>query len=210
MLPLTPAVRARWWSARQLANRVAGHALSPGAFAEALAAEVLSAVPLERGRGRQTGAVQRRRGESRRRSAVRGRSHPRVITRPRAFAAALERDLDTADAFELDARLCRALRLEARRLARVAALLEDVVAHGLHRRLGFRGLDAYAEERLGMAPSRARALLRVARAARECPPLREAFAAGRLSWVQAHAVVPLLLEPEARGTARAGSRMRSA
>ncbi len=48
-----------------------------------------------------------------------------------------------------------------------------------------------------MAASRARALLRIERAARVCPPLRVAFAEGRLSWVQAHALVPLVLEPAA-------------
>src|SRR5947209_2674068 len=47
VLRLTPRARARWWSARQVANRVAGHALSHGMFAEVLAAEVLSGVPLE-------------------------------------------------------------------------------------------------------------------------------------------------------------------
>src|SRR5206468_8721344 len=42
VLRLSPRARARWWSARQVASRVAGHALSHGAFAEVLAAEVLS------------------------------------------------------------------------------------------------------------------------------------------------------------------------
>src|SRR2546427_557677 len=44
VLRLTPRARARWWSARQVANRVAGHVLSHGAFAEVLTAEVLSGV----------------------------------------------------------------------------------------------------------------------------------------------------------------------
>ncbi|MGH7336824.1 MAG: hypothetical protein ACREI7_04545, partial [Myxococcota bacterium] len=48
-----------------------------------------------------------------------------------------------------------------------------------------------------MAPSRARALLRIERTAKVCPPLREAFANGRLSWVQAYTLAPLLLEPGA-------------
>jgi len=72
--------------------------------------------------------------------------------------------------------------------------------------IGYSSLDAYAEERLGMAPSRARALLRIARAASECPPLRKAFATGRLSWVQAHALVPLLLEPASARHRRAWVR----
>ena len=47
VLRLSSRARARWWSARQFASRIAGHALSHGAFAEVLAAEVLSGVPLE-------------------------------------------------------------------------------------------------------------------------------------------------------------------
>src|SRR4030095_9594767 len=86
---------------------------------------------------------------------------------------------------------------ESRGLARVAALLTDVVVWGLHRDLGFRSVDGYAEDRLGMAPSRARALLRIERAARVCAPLREAFGEGHLSWVPAHILVPLLLAPAA-------------
>src|SRR5262249_59936475 len=44
----TPAARARWWHARQVAHRVAGHRLSVAEFMEAVTAEVLSAVGLER------------------------------------------------------------------------------------------------------------------------------------------------------------------
>ncbi len=114
-----------------------------------------------------------------------------------AEVAALEQGLDDCDPFELDRRLRRAVEMEARNHARIASLLSHVVVWGLHRDLGFRSVDAYAEERLAMAPSRARALLRIECAARVCPPLRAAFAEGRLSWVQAHALVPLLLEPGA-------------
>jgi len=195
VLPCTPGVRAKWWRARQLANRVAGHALSGEAFAEALAAEVGSAVPLE-----EEVALSKRvpRDANGRGLATSHSAAPPPAPEPVSpFAADLERDLDTADVFELDARLCRALRLEAGRLARVAGWLEQVVAQRLYCRFGYGGLDRYAEERLGMAPSRARALLRIARAARVCPPLYDAFATGRISWVQAHALVAVLLEPEA-------------
>ena len=41
-LRCTPAVRARWWQARQLARRVAGEALPVWGCMEAIAAEVLS------------------------------------------------------------------------------------------------------------------------------------------------------------------------
>jgi len=46
-LRCTPVVRARWWQARQLARRVAGEALPVWGCMEAIAAEVLSALPLE-------------------------------------------------------------------------------------------------------------------------------------------------------------------
>jgi hypothetical protein len=200
-----------------VANRVAGRALSHADFAEVLAAEVLSGVGSDDAHGEdRSGARDEEDGSGAREEqdargareaphrAIEGAARePRTSAPPTApplvvttspEAADLERDLDEADAFELDRRLRGAVGLEARGLARVARLLEDVVRWGLHRELGYRSVDAYAEERLGMAASRARALLRIGRAARACPPLREAFASGRLSWVAAHALLPLLLE----------------
>jgi hypothetical protein len=46
-LRCSPLVRAKWWRARQLARRVAGEALPPWQALEAIAAEALSAFPLE-------------------------------------------------------------------------------------------------------------------------------------------------------------------
>jgi hypothetical protein len=109
-----------------------------------------------------------------------------------AFLAPLVADLASADAFELDARLRRALQLEQRQLARLAPLLLAVASERSFRDLGYRGLDAYARERLGMAPSKARALLRLERIAQIAPALGEAWRAGRLSWTQAEALAPLL------------------
>jgi len=60
---------------------------------------------------------------------------------PYAEIAALERDLESADAFELDRRLRLAVKMEARGLACVASLLADVVTWGLHGDLGFRSVD---------------------------------------------------------------------
>ena len=195
VLRLTPRARARWWKARQVANRVAGsRALALRVCRSARGGGALGGSGRRRVRaGARCGGGARSRARAERSAVARGAaSHPSC-----ADVDALERDLDAADAFELDRRLRRAVQLEARGLARVAALLADVVAWGLHRERGFRGLDAYAEERLGMAPSRARALLRIARAGRVYAPLRVAFADGHLSWVQAHALVPLVLEPAA-------------
>jgi hypothetical protein len=54
-------------------------------------------------------------------------------------------------------------------------------------------LARYAEEQLGMSARRARALLRLERAGDACPELRTAYRDGRLSWVKAQCLVPLLL-----------------
>ena len=97
--------------------------------------------------------------------------------------APLEGGLDTADAFELDARLRRAVRLEQRLDAELAPLLAS---------LALPSLEAFARERLGMSPRKARALRRIGRAAAGCPELGAAFRSGRLSWVQVQAILPVL------------------
>jgi hypothetical protein len=140
VLRLTPRARARWWSARQVANRVAGHALSHGAFAEVLAAEVLSGVSLsEEANPSLRGAEEAEAGSRLPRLSDSSCPEWRVSPALReldAEVAALEHDLESADAFELDRRLRLAVQMESRGLARVAALLTDVVVWGLHRDLG--------------------------------------------------------------------------
>ena len=105
--------------------------------------------------------------------------------------------LDAADAFELDARLRRAVALEQRLEAEAAPLLRRAAAAKLHRRHGFPTFERWARERLGLAPRKAHALVRLARASEACPALHAAFSQARLSWVQAHALIPLLLLPDA-------------
>ncbi len=108
------------------------------------------------------------------------------------FLHALLAGLGEADAFELDARLRRAVALEQRLEAELAPLVRAVAGAGLQRLRGFATLEAWARERLGVSPRKVRALLRLARAAERWPALGEAFASGRLSWVQAHAILPAL------------------
>jgi hypothetical protein len=103
-----------------------------------------------------------------------------------------------AEARELDARLRRALRREQRQLARLGPLLLHVASERGFRDLGYRGFDAYVRERLGMAPSKARALLRLERIAQLVPAFGEAWRAGRLSWTQSEALAPLLRLDAAR------------
>jgi hypothetical protein len=105
------------------------------------------------------------------------------------WVAALTEDLDSADAFELDARLRRILALEQQRLAQMGPLLGFVAWNRRYRRLGFASLGAFVREWLGMSERTAQALLRIERACALCRPLQEAWRRGRISWVQAHALV---------------------
>jgi hypothetical protein len=109
-----------------------------------------------------------------------------------AFLAPLVENLESADPFELDARLRRALRLEQRVLSEMSPLLLDLARARTSRQHGYPSLGAFARERLGMSPRKAHALLRLERACEHSVELREAFRNGRLSWVQAHAVVPIV------------------
>ncbi len=93
-------------------------------------------------------------------------------------------------------RLRRAAALERSFLARVAPLLLELAATRAYRDVGCRSFDEYARERLGMAPRKARTLLRVQRACRASLPLRKAWRAGALSLAQAHTLAALFaLDP---------------
>jgi hypothetical protein len=89
--------------------------------------------------------------------------------------------------------MAREQRLEAR----MGPLLLVLAATRLYRAHGFPNLETYSRERLGMSPRKVRALLRVERAGRRSPAFVTAFRAGRLSWVRAHALVPLVLAASA-------------
>lgn len=188
-IPCDPTARALWWHACRLAQRKAGQPLLREACAERIAAEVLSALPLggdggppDAGSG--TGLP---RARPRTPAGLQRRAGPSV---PVPVAA----ELEGCTPVELDRRLRRAVRREQGRLAEVARLLLWVRGEGAYRDLGFRSFAEYARGRLAMAPSRAHALVRVARVG----ALLGAFARGRLSFAQAEALVPLAYEPGGR------------
>jgi hypothetical protein len=205
-LRCTPVVRAKVHRARQLARRVTGESLPNWACMEAVAAEVLSAVPLD-GRALeglpplQIAAAEAEWPWSR---SGRGRRPGSAFSLPSdvpcthlegalpAFLRNLVRGLDDADAFDLDARLRRAMKLEQAFEAQLAPLLLNVASRRGYRALGFANLDDYVRERLGMSPRKAQALLRLERTGARCPELRAAFRSGALSWVQAQALVPVV------------------
>jgi hypothetical protein len=68
----------------------------------------------------------------------------------------------------------------------------------VHRALGYRTREAYVRERLGMDPTRARALVRLERAAVMSEPFARAYRTGALSSVKADIVVPVSSDPLGR------------
>jgi hypothetical protein len=99
--------------------------------------------------------------------------------------------LEDADPFELDARLRKGVALEQRLDAEVGPLLRTVVDGRHYRALGFPTIGLYVRERLGMSPQRARALVRLERVAPAV--LLSAYRHGGLSWVQALALLPVIV-----------------
>src|SRR5260370_34585 len=64
-------------------------------------------------------------------------------------------------------------------------LLPLLFARRLHRRLGFSSAARYAEERLGLSPRKARALVALERRSAPLPALAAAYRRGEVSWLRA-------------------------
>ncbi len=107
--------------------------------------------------------------------------------------ASLVSGLEEEDAFELDRRLRRAVRLEQTQGAAIAPLLRVVRLAEYEWAGDTQTLESFAVEQLGISSRNARALLRLERAGDVCPELREAYRSGRPSWVKAQCLLPLLL-----------------
>ena len=197
----TRRASAKWWRVRELARRTAGHSLSNTECSELLAAEVLSAIPLEEGAGAEDGDGGATGGASW--AAVHradaGEDEPVEGEGDAESAPAFEipcvplNGLDDAGPRELHARLRELRRREQRLDAEIGALLAIVHDRRIYRALGFATQERYAKERLGFSGRKARALLRVERAARRCRALAAAYRKGELSSVQAEVLVPLVL-----------------
>lgn len=192
-----PPVREKWSVVREMAERVAGEHLRGGEVLELVAAEAFSAVPIDPALSGDTERCESpgtRRAEA---EAAPGRKEllsirARARSLPHAVAS-LVSGLEEADAFELDRRLRRAVRLEQTLDAAIAPLLRVVSSAEYEWDDQYRTLSAYARDELGMSSRKARALLRLERAGDVCPELREAYRSGQLSWVKAQCLLPLLL-----------------
>ena len=107
----------------------------------------------------------------------------------------LLRGVDELDAFELDARIRRAVAREQRFESAAGPLLLAAANGRLHRAHGYASLEDLARDLLGVSPRKARGLVRLERACSKAPALRDAYRDGGLSWVRAQALVPLALPP---------------
>jgi hypothetical protein len=193
----SPAVLEKWHVAREFAERVAGQRLSAADALEAVAAEVFSAIAIdprfvEAPESRGTPACAEN-GYGDRETAPQRCARAAARELPRAVSSLAER-LDEADAFEVDRRLRRAVRLEQTLDAAMAPLLRVVTCSEYEWSTEcWQPLSHYAPESLGMSARKARALMRLERACEVCPELRSAYRRGRISWVKAHCLLPLLL-----------------
>lgn len=193
-LHCTDAVREKWAAVRELAERTAGESLREGEVLELVIAEAVSASSIDpvfaaRWEPPPPARATRPAEPTEPGSEPEARAPARVL--PRAVVS-LGAGLEEADAFELDRRLCRAVRLEQSLDAAIAPLLRVVRCAEYEWRGGYRQLPDYVSDELGMSPRRARALLRLERAGELCPELRSAYRRGRLSWVKAQCLLPLL------------------
>jgi len=201
----TPEVRWKWDVARKAAARVAGRMLHVSEGAELIAAEVLSSLPIDQEPDDEVCEKSEASWSRASEAAGAGESEPSgrdtgedanlANGAADALPPALERlidGLENADVFELDERFRRALSMEQRLEARIAPLLVRVWGRWVHRALGYATREAYARERLGMDPTRARALVRLEYAAALSPSFARAFRSGALSWVVASALAPLV------------------
>ncbi len=189
-------VLSRWGTVKRTLRQVSGEWLPTETCVELVAAEVLSAIRLE---------VDPEALRPLPRRARSGVADPEPVlppapsatpqAAPSTFVTTLTAGLDAADPRNLDARLCRAAALEQGLLARIGPLLLGFAGARGPQAFGFRSLDAYARERLGLSPRKARALLRVERACAIAPALAAAWRSGRITWSRAQALVALVLAP---------------
>ena len=196
----SPAVALGWQRVKRIAAQVAGENVSSGTVLEMVTAETLSAFPLDGSAAEECEASTSSAAPDTGISPppeLRGEvesANADVELPP--FLRSLVFGLTEADSFELDARLRRVIRLEQRLGACIGPLLRQVGSKEYEWKGKRWTLGAFARERLGMSPRKARALLRIERASEGCVELKAAYRDGTLSWLQAQILAPLLVDDE--------------
>jgi hypothetical protein len=96
------------------------------------------------------------------------------------------------DPFSLDARLVEAMRVLRTIEPRIGQLLRVVIGHRFYRSFGHASFDDYVRERLGISARKAWALLKIEKVTLRSPDFGRAYREGRLSWVRALSLLPVL------------------
>src|SRR2546428_3953360 len=191
-------VRSLWRETFELARRMAGAELAPWQAAEAIGAEGLSA-PESVPAPRSSVAV-----------PVPDPDEP-VVDCPRvdeAIPEDVERlvwDCNCVHVFRLGEKL-RACLLHMRRIDwQMGRLLRLFIELRLHRFFGLPSSARYVPQRLGLSTRKARALVALERRTSHVPALADAYREGRISWIGALTLLPVVSEAHGEAwVARAG------
>jgi hypothetical protein len=206
-------VRALWRRALELASRAAGEPLSDWRAAEIVAAEgssgrptgtplgdrvLIAAIRLAhrarrkaRGSAVDDDAVSRGAPASDAAMAIDDREPAALSVEPRRETLTLEPPPPSGP-FALDARLGEAIRVLRTIEPRIGRLLRVVVDQRIYRLFGHRAFQDYVRDRLGMSARKAWALLKIEKATLRSDDFARAYREGRLSWVRALALLPVL------------------
>ncbi len=194
-------VRALWRRALELASRAAGEPLSEWCAAEIVAAEGSSGRPPGTSMGDRALLDALRLGRRARRGR-RDSAEPDTVELDDGPALVSARNLSpdpprlelagSADPFALDARLVEAIRVLRTTEPRIGRLLRVVVDQRVHRLFGYPAFEDYVRERLGISVRKAWALLKIEKATLRSDDFGRAYRDGRLSWVRALSLLPVL------------------
>ena len=191
----SPELARKWAVACELARRVAGEELPAWACAEAIAAEGASAIGFPEG-DVEPGIWKKSRRIGRHASREHGLRHrlwPRLRwTAPRERPSRLQRlarGAEEATPRELDRRLRAATGFLQAVDLEIGRLLRQVLDRRLYGELGLPSFERFVTERLDLAESTARRLVRMARAEHSHPAVATAFREGRITLMQAEVLL---------------------
>jgi hypothetical protein len=194
-----PELEARWAAACELARRMSGEELPAWECAEAIAAECVSAVggvALGGEDPARDGAGERMRPDPARdpEPGLAEAAFPHLRWKPPAARAcpeleALVEGMEEASPRELDRRLRAIIAFLQAVDFEMGRILRQVADRRLASELGFEGFASYVEERLDLSARTARRLVRVARAEHRAPAVASAFRVGRITLLQAEALL---------------------
>jgi hypothetical protein len=195
-IPCPRRVKRLWHRAVEVARRAAGTSLSHAAAAEIIAAEGLSArtPSAERWIPAPTPTIDDASAEETIAAFAPDLDWTALADAPPTDLRALLSNHEALDAFVLDARM-RAAGATLHQIDwQMGRLLRLFLDRRLFLRMGFRSGSRYLRERLGLSERKARALVAVERRTWSAPELGAAYRSGRLSWVRALTLLPVVTE----------------